>query len=1157
MSSGETKSFARWLLPAFLGLAIVVVGLAIAWRMQPGPQRASEEVVGLYFTSLAALDVEENQRAAAMLTEATAKEPGEPALWANLAVAHLRLRDLEKAQQALQQAVQQAGDDPRIALLQAEVLANSGNVEAAIEQLRKVCQQQPDNIAAAYQLATLLSQLRSEQADAERLEILSAILERVPTNLRSRCEQARLAATLQRQDVLQSALAALMEAKASYPEKASQQLQQAQEAITAGDYRRAATALTFFENVVKPQPEYQKSLVELGAASVSAVGTPLREFLRLQRPRWESAPADTSLTFEADAASLVEGGRIWVVPSQTDYRSVTLRLTGESLHVGEATIAFPGAASVAPADSVLSVDLNFDFRWDLVLVGEQGCRLFLQQEDGSFTQHETSLEEFTKPWRSAWAIDIEADGDMDLLLSDGQSPVRWIRNNGDMTFAVFENPPQITDVTGLLAVDLDSDGDVDLAMLDSKETVKVWWNERSGQYRDAALPSVQSAIAFAAGDADNDGHFDLVVLDRQGVIRSITFDSGSWQVNELTKWEQAPSVEQGPTVASLAIADLDNNGAVDLVASLGAQTKLWLREANGSWMSPAASPALAVSAVVDADADGLLDLVGTAAGNGQVLLNRSKANYAWYVLQPRANTSGGDQRINSFGIGGRVELRAGYIVQTTAIDSSRVHFGLGKQDGADVARILWPNGTVQAEFDLKKNTTLVANQRLKGSCPWVFAYDGEQFQFIKDFIWRSPLGLRINAQDTAGVLQTLDRIKIPGSLLARVDDRYSLRITAELWETHFFDQVALLAVDHPAGLEVYVDERFVPNQEQDPRIYVTTPWQPAASAADHRGNDVTSQLAAADGVYVDGFELGEYQGVCEEHWIQFELPEQLSSDRQLLLVGNAWIYPTDSSINVAIAQRNLRPAGLVLEQQDTSGAWQAVATNLGFPAGKNKNVVIAVPQEAVAAARPLRLRTNLEVYWDTLGWCYEHTDVEPAVTSLPCLKADLRYRGFSYLKEPVGRRHPDTPRYEVERVEPQWSDLEGYYTRFGDVAELLTEVDDRYVIMNAGDELVFEYAAENDPPSGWERDFLFVGDGWVKDGDFNTAFSRWVRPLPTHESADYDGPLSSLEQDPIYQKHPEDWSKYHTRYVTPHRFHRGLFPPNHRTNRSNQYVGAK
>jgi hypothetical protein len=96
--------------------------------------------------------------------------------------------------------------------------------------------------------------------------------------------------------------------------------------------------------------------------------------------------------------------------------------------------------------------------------------------------------------------------------------------------------------------------------------------------------------------------------------------------------------------------------------------------------------------------------------------------------------------------------------------------------------------------------------------------------------------------------------------------------------------------------------------------------------------------------------------------------------------------------------------------------------------------------------------------------------------------------------------------------------------------------------MNAGDELLFEFAAGDEPSDCWRRDFVLVGDGWVKDGDFNTAFSQWVRPLPLHSDADYAGPLRSLEDDPGYLRHPEDWHNYHTRYVTPQHFQQGLWP---------------
>jgi hypothetical protein len=146
--------------------------------------------------------------------------------------------------------------------------------------------------------------------------------------------------------------------------------------------------------------------------------------------------------------------------------------------------------------------------------------------------------------------------------------------------------------------------------------------------------------------------------------------------------------------------------------------------------------------------------------------------------------------------------------------------------------------------------------------------------------------------------------------------------------------------------------------------------------------------------------------------------------------------------------------------------------------------------------------------------------------------AELRYRGFSPTEQKDAST-PERPRYEIAGTMPRWLDLEGYHTRFGDVRELLLAVDDRYVIMNAGDELLLRFPEAPPPDAGAVRDFIVIGDGWEKDGDFNTTASRTVLPLPTHKSAQYGAAPERLEDDPVYRQHEADFQRYHTRYVTP------------------------
>jgi hypothetical protein len=189
----------------------------------------------------------------------------------------------------------------------------------------------------------------------------------------------------------------------------------------------------------------------------------------------------------------------------------------------------------------------------------------------------------------------------------------------------------------------------------------------------------------------------------------------------------------------------------------------------------------------------------------------------------------------------------------------------------------------------------------------------------------------------------------------------------------------------------------------------------------------------------------------------------------------------------------------------------------------------------------VRLRTNLEIYWDSLSVADAAGDDSIKTTRVPASKAELRYRGFS--KTDFSRRDvPEMPRYgELANVGQRWRDLVGYYTRYGDVGELLALVDDRYVIMNAGDELRLSFP-EPSSPKAERRDFVLIGDGWVKDGDYNTTYSKTVEPLPRHGHPNYEAerPAENIEDDPIYRAHPLDWQRYHTRFVAPERFLSGL-----------------
>jgi len=899
-------------------------------------------------------------------------------------------------------------------------------------------------------------------------------------------------------------------------------------------------------NVLLRERQYRSDLAEVQTPP-EQVGDMITRLLVLPMPRVIVAPADDSLHFDAqpvDASGPWQALRPILLNPNAE--AVLVRADREGVRLPDVDTTLSVSGGTRSADGLLGLDADNDFWMDLAVAGPGGFRLFRQDSAATFhdVTPQTGLPSaLTRAaYTGVWAADLDLEGDLDLILgADGGDPV-VLRNHGD---ASFERMPVFTGIDGLEGfawADLDGDGDPDAALLDAHGTIHVFANERGGHFAAyAAPPDTDHTLALDVSDLDGDARIDFVALAADGNLRRFSIEpGGAWSATSLGAWEGLPAGLH-PGDVHLFTVDFDNNGAIDVLAASTTRARLWLGDDHGAYRPPLALDGVHVTGFTERTGDGRIDLVGLSPeGHPVVLVNRGVKPYHWRQIRPQATAATGDRRINTFGLGGEIEIRAGLLFQKQPIKSPVVYFGLGDHLVADVARIVWPNGDVQAEFDLLSDEVLSAQQRLKGSCPWLFTYDGRKMRFVTDFLWRSPLGLKINAQKTAGVMTTEDRVKIGGDELKPRNGYYDLRITAELWETHYFDHVSLMTVDHPPGTEVYLDERFAfPPPPLD--IKTTMPPQPVAQVWDDRGQDVTDFVRTRDARYLDDFGRGEYQGITRDHFIEIDLGDA-PVERPLWLLATGWIRPTDSSINVAISQgRHPAPKGLRMEVPDGSGGWRVVAPNLGFPSGKAKTILIDLEGVfAPGAPHRVRLYTNLEIYWDALAWAEKRPGVAIQTHRLQPETADLRYRGFSRVNTADGSS-PELPDYQdLKGTIPVWRDLIGYYTRFGDVRELLAGVDDRYVIMNAGDEMVFRFPVPPPPPVGWTRDFVLIGDGWVKDGDYNTAFSKTVLPLPSHDNSTYTTPPGRLEDDPVYRRHAGDWQTYHTRYVTPEQYAQAL-----------------
>ena len=1140
----------RTILSLLLTSLLLASSCSSCRRTPEVPPDVYREAVTAFYTALAALETSQELLAREKLDRVIELVPHEPAGWANLGLLLLRQQEVDAARERLAKAAELAPDEAQIAGLRALAEGRAGNTSESIRLWREALTLDPSNLRAAYSLAQELERSGGAEGEAEAQRVLETLLGRTE-NLAARLEYARITAKRGDAAALSRALEPLTAMAGGWPEAARERLDAVRESAAANP-RAAATQVAFLKNVLVREPVYRRALAEV-TTPLDAIGKPLERFIVLETPAPRPAAPDTDLTFTVSPASGLPGAASWagVVVPDGDRAPLPAAAGADGLVVGEGAkpVPFPVGSTPGP-DAVASADLNYDFRTDLVLAGAAGLAILHQGDDGGFTdvtsRAKLPADVVKAALHGVWPADVDVEGDLDIVAAPVNGPVFVLRNNGDGTFVRQQPFGPCERARGFVWADLDGEGVPDAACLEEAGTVRLFVNLRGGAFEPVTVPPAGTSIAaIAAAEASGDTVVDLLAVTQNGAVlrlsppQAANTAAGGWTWSELARLDPAPA-GLAPGSARLVVADLDNNAAVDLVVSAPSGARVLLGSGPGTFSALPSPVPLDVRAAADLDQDGRLELVGLANGRAAIARSRGARAYHWQRLRPRAATATGDQRINSFGIGGEAEVRTGLHLQKVRITDPIVHVGLGEAQTSEVIRIIWPNGVLQSEFDQSADATVAASQRLKGSCPWLFAWNGREMAFVTDLIWRSPLGLRINAQDTADVLMTADWVKVGGAQLVPRDGAYDLRITAELWETHFFDLVSLAVVDHPAGTEVFVDERFaVPAPEL--RAVVTGPVQPFASAVDDRGTDVREIVNARDDRHLDFAGRGPYQGVTREHFVELVLPDDAPRTGPIYLVGQGWVHPTDSSINVAIGQgSHAPPTGLALSVADAGGRFRVVRPNLGFPSGKDKTVLIDLtgvfPERG---PRRLRLSTNLEIFWDRLGWAVGRPDVEVEPRRLPLASADLRYRGFSVTQQ-TAPSSPERPRYQLAGTAPRWLDLEGYHTRFGDVLPLLRDVDDRYVIMNAGDELALRFPEVPPPPDGMVRDFIVIGDGWVKDGDFNTDYSRTVLPLPTHARARYDVPPRTLEDDPVYRRHAADFAEYHTRYVSPDRIRGAL-----------------
>jgi tetratricopeptide (TPR) repeat protein len=810
--------------------------------------------------------------------------------------------------------------------------------------------------------------------------------------------------------------------------------------------------------------------------------------------------------------------------------------TFDTLDAAAAGLKASGRAIACAVGDYDGDDLN-----DLAVALEDKLLLFRNLGNGKFQDvtADAGLAPRNHPSGITF-VDYDHDGDLDLLLTgtplkpEDAPNVLW-RNNGNKTFTEWTESTGIGgsgNTVAAILTDFNNDRAVDFAVTGDGASPVLFVNPREGKYPTQPLyenEKLPPTTGIAVLDYNKDGWMDIAVT-HAGAPGVTLWRNIAGPNNVGRRFDRVPLPLQGALRGwGVTTIDIDNDGWLDLAAivetAAGPQVRVFRNRGNGTFED--VSHALGLDSITlkaprgliaaDFDNDGAADLIVTQLNAPPVLLRNLGANknhFARLDLTGFADNKtalGSKIEIFANGQSQKWELAGASGYQTQA--PPQILVGLGKAEGIDLLRILWPTGVLQDEIDLPKTHVIAMKEadRRGSSCPVLFAWDGHKYRMITDAIGAGVVGHWFTPT-RRNIPNSGEWIKVDGDRLATVKGKLSLRFIEPMEEVNYIDQLRLVAIDHPDNVEVNPDERFL----DDPpfasgRVVASAGAHEPLGAWDGEGRDVLDKLSHRDHQFASGFTPSPYDGFANTHALTLDLGDT-DTDSPLKLLMTGYVNYFSATSLYAAWQAGVKPISPFVEAQLPDGTWRKVTGEAGFPAGLERTIVVDLTGKLPVGTRRIRLVTNLEIFWDQV-LIDNHAEAQSRSTEIPLALATEHFRGYPTQIEGAS---PGDLDYDYDRVSltGPFQHQRGNYTHFGDVTLLVKGIDDRYAIFGSGEEIAVEFDATSllPLPAHWKRDYFFYANGFVKDMDWWDASPFTVAQLPFHKMSAY--PYSSAEKFP-------------------------------------------
>jgi tetratricopeptide (TPR) repeat protein len=843
----------------FLLISFVVLGLmAQGCHRKSGDtsndSKATPRELGLEYILKNQLD-----EAEASFVKAVQVEPNNVSNYSILSGLYILQKNYGAAEENAKAGLKVSPGNPELELILADAYDKDGKREDALSELKKVIQSDPKNVQAYYRMAMLQG---SDKVWVKNY--LLKVLTLAPANIVPRFQLSELYAANHQTDSARFFLEGVKKIAPDFSANAAESYQKALSLLQAGQPDAALPFIKRFHEIMKITVAYASGKDEIDIAELMAGhsdfttnlsdrGSNINGDSLYKTIRFTDASASTGLVFNKTIAAAHSVLAVADYDAETNfyvYSSFTSEGSASSqryLFVTQ-TGAFKECKGISGLDfagqdlDAAFADYDNDGYPDLFIATTKGIVVYKNQADGTFRKIEDNigLNTITAATKLLFA-DFDQDGDLDIYVA-ARGGNKFLRNNGDGTFTENAGAMGLTgDPAGTINADFgdwDQDGDMDIFNQKVAGGLQLLNNNRHANFTDLTSQAGLNNPKYAGSvvtcsDYNNDGLPDLFIAG--GANNYFLKNTGQGFVVDPVS-DKVSKALVGLAVNDAVFFDFDNDGRKDLLVGGASKDKpgstLRLFHNDGvkgfsdvSDLLPGSTVPVQHLRIVDFNADGDGDIFLSGPGGAQLIRNDGGSNN-YFMKVELTGLSYGNSKNNRLGIGAQVELKAGDLYQLKTVTGPVTVFGVGSHNKLDAVRVMWPNGVPQTIIDPARKEKIMEKEQLKGSCPFLFTWNGTKYEFLKDMMWRSALGmpLAVHGADTVHAFSgpSKEYLLIPGEKLQPRNGRYSIKITEELWEAIFFDKVSMVAVDHPASVDIYADERFVAPPYPGRKLYTAS-----------------------------------------------------------------------------------------------------------------------------------------------------------------------------------------------------------------------------------------------------------------------------------------------------------------------------------------------